>query len=367
MSQIIQVTTVHPWWDNRIFEKIVTGLRSRRHDVLYVCQAGTDDAAAIPGPVVILPTGSGFAARIRRNLKAFRECARRPGAIVHFHDPEFVPFGLLLRLIGHRVIYDVHEDNLLAIPQKGSLPRWMRVIVARAVAAMEAVASRFLTIVIAERAYRGRFPGGVAVLNYPSALSGPGLTGGGQAIAAKPDRRKLLYTGCLSEDRGALNHVRLLRLLPDYELHLVGRCDARLRDRMLAVAGESRSRLHLRVSEEGVPFSEITKAYLEGGWCWGLALFPDTPHYRDKELTKFFEYMSFRIPIICSDFPAWRRLIDGRFGIVVDADSLETVAEAIRTQDARFQEYREQPIGIPAEFTWESQLDSLERLYSGKE
>ncbi|MCE7896768.1 MAG: glycosyl transferase, partial [Gammaproteobacteria bacterium PRO8] len=53
-----------------------------------------------------------------------------------------------------------------------------------------------------------------------------------------------------------------------------------------------------------MPFSEITKAYLEGGWRWGLALFPDTPHYRDKELTKFFEYMSFRIPIICSDFPA---------------------------------------------------------------
>ena len=60
---------------------------------------------------------------------------------------------------------------------------------------------------------------------------------------------------------------------------------------------------------------------MHAAWTAGLALFPDTPHYREKELTKFFEYMAAGLPIICSDFPVWRELVERhRLGLCVDPE-----------------------------------------------
>ncbi|MBW7929823.1 MAG: hypothetical protein H3C57_00745 [Gammaproteobacteria bacterium] len=360
MKTIIHVTTVHPWWDNRIYEKMVLGLQKRGRDVLYICPADPIDLDRIKVKSVALPLGSGISARLSRNVRACHECLKRPGAIVHFHDPEFIPFGLLLRMFGQHVIYDVHEDNLRAIPQKTRLPRWMRLILANVVAAIESFSSRFFRIVIAERVYTERFKQGVPVLNYPS--RGMESCNPSKDLQ-KRSMRRLLYTGCLSEDRGSINHVKLLRLLPEYELHMIGRCDTDLQKKLIQIAGDALPRLHLQVDEGGIPFPKIRDAYMKGGWDWGLAIFPDTPHYRDKELTKFFEYMFFRVPIICSDFPVWRQLVGEDYGIVVDAVNLESAASMLRQHNEKFRNYRTSSFGMPDQYTWETQLDRLEKLY----
>ncbi|TVQ80521.1 MAG: hypothetical protein EA369_02245 [Bradymonadales bacterium] len=42
-------------------------------------------------------------------------------SIYHFHDPELIPVGIALRLLGKRVVYDVHEDYVSSISQKAYL------------------------------------------------------------------------------------------------------------------------------------------------------------------------------------------------------------------------------------------------------
>src|SRR5699024_5366883 len=59
-------------------------------------------------------------------------------------------------------------------------------------------------------------------------------------------------------------------------------------------------------------------------------LFPPTDHYMKKELTKFFEYMSAGLPIICSDFPLWKDFMAHyECGIAVDPDKPTEIANAI--------------------------------------
>ena len=58
-----------------------------------------------------------------RMVNAVRKA--RP-SIAHFHDPELLPWALLLRLWGIMVVYDVHEDYPQAIQYNRRLPKIAR-------------------------------------------------------------------------------------------------------------------------------------------------------------------------------------------------------------------------------------------------
>jgi glycosyltransferase involved in cell wall biosynthesis len=76
---------------------------------------------------------------------------------------------------------------------------------------------------------------------------------------------------------------------------------------------------------------------LSESWTAALAVFPRSEHYYEKELTKFFEYMAAGLPILSSDFPTWRALIEpDECGLVVDpADSDAIVAAVMRLHQDR--------------------------------
>jgi len=50
-----------------------------------------------------------------------------------------------------------------------------------------------------------------------------------------------------------------------------------------------------------------------------------------KELTKFFEYMNAGLPIICSDFPVWKKFVEKHeCGIAVDPYDENEIKQAIQ-------------------------------------
>ena len=55
-------------------------------------------------------------------IDLMRTGLRQNARIFHFHDPELIPLGLLLRMLRHQVIYDVHEDLPRAILYKEWIP-----------------------------------------------------------------------------------------------------------------------------------------------------------------------------------------------------------------------------------------------------
>ena len=328
MRRVVHLTTVHQAFDNRIFRKECRSLAAAGFDVTLVVPHERDET--VDGVRIrALPRPEGRLARLLlTGPRAWRAARSLDADLYHLHDPELLGAGLLLRAAGKPVIYDAHEDYRSSISQKAYLPAWLRRPLAVLSGAAERWAARRLRVVLAERYYARRLPRGLAVLNYP-------ILADYEDLPAPPDladdRPRFLYTGWHSADRGALVAAGLPGLHPDLVLHMVGYCPADLAAAMRRAAGADAERLLLEGEGRYVPHERILAHYAWPGWRAGVALFPPTPHYREKELTKLFEYMAAGIPVLCSDFPVWRDLVEGAgAGRCVDPGDREAVAAALR-------------------------------------
>jgi glycosyltransferase involved in cell wall biosynthesis len=156
--------------------------------------------------------------------------------------------------------------------------------------------------------------------------------------------------------------------MDDIDVYIVGRCSPVLAERMRQTAGDGRDRLHIEGEGLHVPYDRLLETYAQRQWIGGLALFPPTPHYLKKELTKFFEYMGAGIPVICSDFPVWRSLMeDTQAGMCVDPLKPQSIVEAIRHLMADPAEVRR--LGengrraFESRYNWDGEAEKLIDLY----
>src|SRR5208283_4596268 len=80
--------------------------------------------------------------------RVYREARRQRADIYHFHDPELIPVGLLLRASGKCVIYDIHEDVPKDILSKHYLPAGSRRVIAWTVGKLESVVAKYFSALV---------------------------------------------------------------------------------------------------------------------------------------------------------------------------------------------------------------------------
>lgn len=328
----MHLTTVHHPFDTRIYHKECLSLHKAGYDVSLIVPLENKQQ----GEKIVTDDGIELIATTKRKKrlvrmllstwKTYRLAKREQANYYHFHDPELLWVGWLLKKKTNNVIYDVHEDYHTSILQKEYFANPIKKIVASLYDKMEAFLIKKMDICLAEKYYQERYPTGQPILNYPVLNE--------QLLSAQRDDQDpadaVIYTGNVTEVRGSYLHAILPNLPSKLDIYFYGKCQQSIADKMKQLAGESKDKLHFTGIDHFVERHEIDKGYLKHNWLAGMAIFPPTAHYQRKELTKFFEYMTAGIPIVCSNFPTWQAFIDQHeCGLTVDADHPEQWEEAI--------------------------------------
>lgn len=328
--KIVHITTVHPRGDTRIAVKEVASLRAviDAPVILYV-QDGLGDELDAQGNHVVVDTGPRPMSRFKRmtlgSWRMFRAVRKARATIVHFHDPELIFIGLILKVFGVRVIYDIHENLPKQIQNKNYIPRELRYVLGRMVAFLEAVAFRiFDGAVSAATSIEERIPAHKSILlrNYPITE---------EIILKEPTpyhQRKQVFTyaGGLTKIRGAREMIMAIELTQHKGaiLNLAGSFQAAQLERELNdLADPERVTFHGFVGRREIAtLLDQTRA--------GLAVLHPTLTHIDGLPVKFFEYMAAGLPIIASDFPVWRNMIEEvGCGLLVDPLDPQMIAQAI--------------------------------------
>jgi glycosyltransferase involved in cell wall biosynthesis len=325
MCRIVHLTSAHPRNDTRIFIKQCRTLAAHGYDVTLVVADDKGDAH-IDG-VAIADVGR-LSGRLNRIIKTTRRVFDKAVAldadIYQLHDPELLPIGLALKRRGKKVIFDSHEDvprQLLSKPYLGPLSG--RVLSAAFSLVQRYTCSRFDGIITATPFIRETFlsvhQSTVDVNNFPMV---------GELDAALPWAEKqaeICYVGGIAEIRGIRELVHAGQFLRTAaRLNLVGQFSA--------PALEAQVRAHpgwARVNQLGFLDRAAVRDVMQRSVA-GVVTFHPLPNHLDSLPTKMFEYMSSGIPVIASDFPLWRTIIEGnQCGLCVDPLDPKAIAAAI--------------------------------------
>lgn len=358
-KKVVQLSSVHTTFDTRIFYKISTSLVKAGYDVDLIIQHSKDEQ--IDGiNIKCLPIAQ---RKLDRPLKIiprlfFKAIKYPKGTIFHFHDPELIPIGFILKIMGYKVIYDVHEDVPRDILTKGWIPKFARKIISKTIGEIEQVLSRKLDSVITvvpiitERFGRKA----VEIRNYPILQQ--------NEHNEVEKQNYIVYVGSLTERRGLINMVEALEYAKsNFSFKIGGTFGDKTFENTLI-----KQSLEKNVEYLGWVSQLDLKPLLEKANA-GLLTLKAIPSHLISLPVKLFEYMLHELPVIASDFPLWREIIlENNCGILVDPESPKEIAEAI---DWIFKHPKEAKImgengrkAVLEKYSWAKEEEKLLRLYS---
>jgi len=296
MIKIIHLTSVHSPLDTRIFMKECNTLKSNGYDVTIVAPYGRDDVIdGIKIRAVTYPKNR-FMRIVYTTYKIYKIAILENATLYHFHDPELMIIGLLLKCRGKKVIYDVHED----LPRQMLSKAWIRPYLLRKLTAFimmfleKIVALIFDAIVTVTPYIFERFPPSKTIIlrNYVFLRYIDKI----EVKSIKKNKPVIIYHGTISRSRGIKEIIQSIG-------NLVGRAE-------LWIFGDWKDKAlwHECTDLEGWKYTQyfghkdVTEIY---GYLKladiGLQVLHNTPNYKGGSAVKVFEYMACSIPFIATD------------------------------------------------------------------
>jgi len=323
--KITHLTSVHLRYDTRIFFKMCSSLAKNENYKVSLIVADVKGHETKNG-VDIVDVGAKVDGKISRMTKTvkkvFQNAKELNSDIYHLHDPELIPIGLKLKKLGKKVIYDVHEDVPRQILSKPYLNKFLKPIISKAFEIYENYAAKKFDVIIAATLYiRDRFKkinkNTVDINNYPK------LDELYEPIDWSLRKNEICYIGGITKIRGVVELIKALEYT-DTILHLAGDFESKdLESEVKSLPGWHKVKYYGYVGRDKV--KEILNTVKIGM----VTFYPELNHINSQP-NKLFEYMSAGIPVVASNFPLWKEIVEkNNCGICVDPLNPKEIADSI--------------------------------------
>ena len=362
-AKIVIFSTVHQAMDDRIFHKEARSLAQAAHNVVIIAshpkEERIDDVHIKP-----LWKARSRLERMLRGTSLLPSLLRERGTIYHFHDPELILVGLLLRLLGKKAIYDSHEDMPKDMLLKKYVPVSLRPILSGLARLFETWAGRILSaVIVPSEDYSPHIRSRVVVHNYPILdYVCPAVKVRGDVQSRHPF---LVYCGTMTAVRGASEMLKSAEIASEH---------VPVRLRLIGPIGDERLRAEIASAEQKglveylgeIPHRDVY-GYCTGAVA-GLLLYHSSPFHQFIVPIKLFELMACEVPVIASDLPFFHKTVyDQGCGLVVNPLDVQAVADAIiylveHPQEARRMGERGREL-VRTKYNWKSESKKLLALY----
>lgn len=361
--EIVHLTSVHARYDTRIFLKQCHTIAEAGLKITLIVADGKGNEQK--DGITILDVGF-LQGRLKRILlttqQIFAEAKKLNADLYHFHDPELIPVGLCLQRLGKKVVFDAHEDVPKQLLNKPYLNPVLRKFLSLAFSFFEQLSCRYLdAIVSATPTINDKFceinHQTITIHNFP-------ILG---ELSTKVDwyqkSNNVCYVGGITRNRGAVEMIKALeQTQTEATLILAGKLsDSSIFAMMQGLYGWH-SVQYLGFLDRKDVRDVLAQAVV------GLVLLHPIPNYVDALPIKMFEYMSAGIPVIASDFPLWRSIVEANdCGICVSPFDVKAIARAI--DDIVANPKRAQQMGqngqqmVQEAYNWSIEADKLLGLY----
>lgn len=326
-NKICHLTSVHSRYDTRIFIKMCSSLaKVPEYEVYLIVADGKGDE--IKNCVNIVDIGPKTGSRLNRITKIVNKVSKKAvelnADIYHLHDPELIRIGLKLKKMGKKVIFDAHEDLPKQLLTKPYLNKPLRWILSKILSIYENYAcKKFDYIIAATPSIRDKFlkisKNTVDISNFPL-LDELYLE---NSWENKKD--EVCYIGGITIIRGIREIIKAFEYIENIKLNLAGEFENKeLEDEIKQYKGWEKVNYFGFVGRDKIiEILDRSKT--------GLVTLHPTINYIESQPVKMFEYMSAGIPVIASNFPLWKEIIEkNNCGICVDPLNPMEIADAIK-------------------------------------
>jgi len=337
LGKVCIITSVHSVSDPRIFYKQAQSLKKAGHNVCIIAQ---NDKNEIIDGIQIIGLGKPKT-RLQRMFcltnQMLKKALTTNADAYHIHDPELLPVLVIIKLLTKKfTVFDIHENIKEDIMTKEYLNSISRIIFAFAYTLIESFFLKFVDVIIlAEDSYTKSYTNiknKYIIRNYPL-IKYEKNSRKINAINHNSDLYIISVVGQIAKVRGAFEILNAMKILIDrgfgnIRLNFIGLFETTsLRSELEDYIVKYELHSNIKFTNQ-IPHPMVAKILEESNL--GLAILHPNPNFLESMPTKIFEYYLAGIPVIASNFQAWKRIVvDTDCGLVVDPLNVISISDAI--------------------------------------
>jgi len=367
--KICMLSSAHSAFDDRIFYREAKTLVKAGYKVYLIISHDKDEIIESIQMVSLSKRKSRIYRFFIKNWIILFKAIKINAIVHHFHDPDLIPIALLLKLIGKKVVYDVHENVSLQILSAESIFLPIRKILSIIIKFIESIALNYsYKIIIAGKdiQYQSHFRKFshkiILIRNYPVIII-PRIK-----VFPKPKGKiKFVYTGSINSDRSIMEIIKAFKQINrnNAELLLLGNLENINFKKIILNEIDGCDNIKYIPSVSYEKMFDMLMNYHVGLICYQPTL--NNINALSGRNNKIYEYMQAGLAVIGSNFKSWKDFIyRNNIGVTVDPCNISEIGKAMRFFIENRQELKimgENAKKTSIKYSWESERCKLIDLY----